>query len=85
MITDRQAQRIADQWHNGQESALYALSSSGAIPNIELIRYEIDIELRDGTDEDRSALEELAEYVNAHGPRPAVPGWYEHVIKESAR
>ncbi len=31
MINDRTAQRIASEWHGGQSSALYALSSTGAI------------------------------------------------------
>ncbi len=30
-LTDGQARRIASEWHSGQASALYALSSSGAI------------------------------------------------------
>ena len=31
MISDLEARKIASEWHSGQTSALYALSSTGAI------------------------------------------------------
>jgi len=84
MIDDRTAQRIAAEWHSGQSSALYALASSGAILDVDLIRYEIDMDLADGNDADRLILDQLGEYINAHGPRSPVPGWYESTIAKGA-
>jgi mannose/cellobiose epimerase-like protein (N-acyl-D-glucosamine 2-epimerase family) len=62
MITLSAAREIASEWHGGQGSALYALSSSGTItPGVE---WEVGALLRDceHTVEQRSELEDLSDF-----------------------
>ena len=90
MIRDTTAHRIAAEWHGGQTSALYALSSSGAILGNDTIeeywnpvqREVIDQCMPGANAKERKRLTELLHYISRNGPRPAVPGWYENVIRK---
>lgn len=72
MITDLQTRKIASEWHGGQSSPLYALTSSGAITEdcAEEIAYNLETEY--GVTE---GLPELLDYVRAHGVRGPEEGW----------
>lgn len=79
MIKDTTAQRIASDWHGGQSSALYALSSSGAI--IDGCADEITDNIAEAVAQtEKRRLSNLLTYVQANGPRDAQPNWYQHVI-----
>lgn len=72
-ISDGEARRIASEWHGGQSSPLYALSSSGAI--VAEVREEIEECRQAGTIESDAELPRLDAYVAEHGERGPVPGW----------
>jgi hypothetical protein len=77
-ISHGQARRLASEWHGGQWSALYSLSSTGAI-DVEAADREImaSLDLQpEGTDDERD-LDALLAYVHSHGPRGPVAddGW----------
>lgn len=82
-ITHLQARVIANAWHGGQGTALYAFASSGAIisdanyPEYTPLLDEISAEqaVQDGTH--WRELDALRAYVAHHGPRGAQPGWSE--------
>jgi hypothetical protein len=75
LISDAQARSIASAYHGGQFSALYSLSSTGAI-DVERVTSEVSTavqELEPGPD--RRPLLALDKYVRTHGTRGPVPGW----------
>ncbi len=90
MIQHRTARRIASEWHGGGGSALYALSSTGAIDTawtghdaeLEVLRCldgdEFTAALLVGMPRtrERENLHNLLAYVRHYGPRAAVAGWY---------
>ncbi len=74
-ISNGQARVIASQWHGGQASALYSLTSCGAI-NVTKLTREIEANLHRRNDQ--SMIGELAAllgYVHHHGERGPVEGW----------
>lgn len=81
-ISDLQARVIANAWHGGQSSALYSLTSTGAITDATLA--ELYEELRfidargpvDGGEADYE-LTALLDYAKTYGPRGPVDGWSE--------
>lgn len=75
-LTDGVARIIASQLHDGQNSALYSLASTGRIDETLLIQ-EIGYELLQDqlSGEDRVAARLLGLYVLRHGDRPQVDGW----------
>lgn len=74
VISDGCARTIAAQWHSGQLSPLYALTSSGAI--VDGVPAEIDAAVTETTVvDDLSALQELSRYADYHGTRGPVDGW----------
>jgi hypothetical protein len=85
IISDRMARRIASEWHSGQLSALLSLATTGAIL-YERTEDEILAELdTNGSDEgtseaeartNQTELQGLLAYVQYHGPRPPIAGWY---------
>jgi hypothetical protein len=76
VITDGQARTIASDWHGGQASALYALASSGAIPDVEAVRREISTDLATvDVGKERRPLLALDTYVREAGQRDRQPGW----------
>jgi len=82
MITDTEARRIADQWHGGGGTALYAFASTGAIDTARSghfiyreITETIDTERRSQQGIATDDLRSLIEYIDYHGPRGPVPGW----------
>jgi len=86
MITDTEARRIADQWHGGGGTALYAFASTGAIDTaradhsiwLEITNTLNDIEnAGEYADADRHVNElfELRNYIMHHETRGPVPGW----------
>jgi hypothetical protein len=69
-----QAKVIANAWHGGQSSALYAFTSTGAI--LPTADDEIAAQLHHTTNaQNRAELEALAFYVRDHGERGKVHGW----------
>jgi hypothetical protein len=68
------ARIIANAWHGGQSSDLYALTSSGAIRDTcaEEIKRALDV---DQNHEDADELRALLSYVEHCGPRPPQAGW----------
>lgn len=82
MLTDTQARKIASEWHGGQFTALYALSSSGAIdhnqealdPKASPILAEIT-DCKPEDDQSTGDLIGLLAYVIQNGPRGPVAGW----------
>jgi DNA-binding PadR family transcriptional regulator len=76
MISDGQARRIASEWHGGMSSALYALTSCGAI-DLDRARDEITRELlKLEVGEVRRELLALDKYVRTAGERTAVAEWF---------
>ena len=90
MISDLRARQIASEWHGGGGTALYALSSTGAILSWEarthceedstmnLAVSEISQELRElqqATYSERRALTALLAYVERNGIRGPVAEW----------
>lgn len=80
MITDVEARRIASDWHGGGGSALYVLTSTGAIvlndQGMEWLNVKEEIQAcLDSTYSDQSRLEWLLKYVEKHGSRGLVVGW----------
>jgi hypothetical protein len=74
MLTDLEARKIADAWHGGQASPLYALTSTGALVkgvHAEISDCALLTDDPDGWDE----LGMLLTYVKAHYPRGPVDGW----------
>lgn len=66
MISREEARRIAGEWHGGQSSGLYALSSSGTLTETaEAEALDILRTLPEG-DENRPEAEALAEWIAAH-------------------
>jgi hypothetical protein len=63
------AKIIANAWHDGMGSALYALASSGAIKNTYSILKEID----DITEP--AVVDFMYQFVQEFGPRGPYPGW----------
>jgi hypothetical protein len=73
-ISDLQARVLAHAWHGGQGTALYSLTSTGAI------RPDVFSELRDELTEPRRPGEEaelvaLLAYCEHHDERGPVDGW----------
>lgn len=76
MISDGQARRIASEWHGGMSSALYSLTSSGAVA-LDRARDEISRELlKLDVGEVRRELLALDKYVRTAGERTAVAEWF---------
>lgn len=77
MITDLQARIIASEWHGGQRSPLYALTSTGAI--VEGVEREImeDIAYPSTDSTETARLNSLLDYVEAKGERGPQSGWSE--------
>ena len=76
MITDLQAKKYSSEWHGGQWTALYALSSSGAIASTLDCGYEITECLNQNTDSiEEIKLARLLKYILHYGPRDPVKGW----------
>ncbi|MGA4948639.1 hypothetical protein [Streptomyces lydicamycinicus] len=89
IISDLEAREISADWHTGQWSAVYALTSSGAITGE--IELEVQAEVKELTTESertktgriRSAeirheverLQSLLAYVSHHGERGPQDGW----------
>jgi hypothetical protein len=76
VISDACARVIASQWHGGQRSSLYSLSSCGAIDDRALS--EIDQELGDREEsgpEVKRPLIALRAYVLIKGQRGRQEGW----------
>lgn len=84
-IDDTTARRIASEWHGGGGTALYALSSTGAIDTaradhdvkteiVDSIHDRIGHTLEEDTT-DLNELRRLLDYVNATGARGPVDGW----------
>jgi hypothetical protein len=91
MITDLEARKIASDWHGGQGTALYALSSTGAIDSAHY-SHDVSAEIkaniamvsrcrstqgyRDAyTQEDHENLMALLAYALGYGERNPVDGW----------
>lgn len=82
MITDTEARRISSEWHGGGGTALYALSSTGAI-NTARADHGIVTEIIDEIEATTSYEElnpmtdmhALLDYVQTVGPRGPVDGW----------
>lgn len=78
MITNKTARRIASMYHFGQDSALYALVSSGAI--IEGIHSELKESVRRAcSKKELREIEKLQNYCYVKGYRGAVKNW--HIIR----
>lgn len=82
IITDLAARKIATDWHGGQQSALYALSSTGAIA--EGAEAELNREIIYNRDTQQHTictecqrLADLLAYVLYHGIRGSQPNWSE--------
>lgn len=78
-IAHRTAARTASRWHGGGGSALYALSSTGAIDTAyhrHSCREEITECLDIADPMQAYELDQLRHYVAHHGPRPAIPNWH---------
>jgi len=75
MISDLTARKFASEWHGGQGSPLYALSSTGAI--VRGVGEEIANAMYvNMDDEDNYAeLSLLLDYVEFNGARGAQKGW----------
>lgn len=90
-ISDREARRIASDWHSSGGSALYALSSTGSIDTAcgrHCTGYSAFKEINDSLDfintydgsyiypeSDVTDLYNLLTYVIGNGPRGPVDGW----------
>jgi hypothetical protein len=77
-IAHRTARRIASQWYDSQGSALYALSSSGALDPHRTHDIEGEINhciSHEQCPHERFELTRLRDYVNHHKPRGPVPAW----------
>lgn len=78
VIPDAAARMIASQYHGGQTSALYSLTSAGAIDTDSLRReitsFYVDESMTVG---DLRKLDHLAFWIMAHGNRGPVEGWSE--------
>ncbi len=84
MISDTEARRISSEWHGGGGTALYALSSTGAIDTARA-DHKLNGEINDcvyalpKTQPERRTqgdeLHELRMYVYEYGPRGPQPGW----------
>jgi len=72
LIDDFTARVIAASWHSGQDSALYALASTGAI--LDRTAYIIRREIANNP---YPELYALASYVRFHGERGPVTAWIE--------
>lgn len=80
VLSDVEAQRIASSWHGGGGTALYQFASSGAIAGSLIEEIDHTFNTTDPSTVDFTALDDLREYAEHHGPRPAVPDWYQRVI-----
>lgn len=79
LIDDHAARVIANMWHGGQASAVYAFVSTGTIDRDGMLA-ELDRELGDVpwhqiTPEERENMLALRKYVERHGDRDQVAGW----------
>jgi hypothetical protein len=75
-LTDGQVRRIASEWHGGQFTPLYKLSSTGTITDD--VADEIVALLMPNLGEQeasRRELQALLDYVTEHGPRGPREGW----------
>ena len=93
IISDRQARDIANSWHGGGGSALYAFASTGAIDTARAdhnLKAEIggciawvqkygphDYPNESDWTGDYHELSDLLAYVKHHGPRPRQDHWKE--------
>jgi hypothetical protein len=81
VISDACARVIASWWHGGQASALYSLSSCGAVSDRTAWEVQNEInQLRTGKTEpenetDEVALTHLLAYVERHAGRKPVESW----------
>lgn len=73
MIRHKTARRIASEWHGGQHTPLYALSSSGAV--LPGVLAEIAGCIPGAHQSNRPELASLLEYCKANMGRGPVPGW----------
>jgi hypothetical protein len=72
-ISDTTARRIASEWHGGQSSPLYALTSCGAIDVAAVDREICDCRIYSMAD--CGDLQSLRNYVHTIGNRGPVAGW----------
>jgi hypothetical protein len=76
-MLDLHARIVANSYHEGGRSRLLQLATTGSIaePDV-LLDEEFARARRDAEKNDEaSALDALAAYMEDHGPRPAQPGW----------
>ena len=67
MTTYKQARELANSWHSGQWSALYAFSSTGRVPNFSELQGEILDCIRQS--QNNCQIEELIQlynYIDTH-------------------
>lgn len=83
-ISDGKARRLANEWHGGQSSPLYALSSSGAIVDgvlkeLMYCRNHLFLDLKAGkkVKTEFMELKQLYRYCRIRNPRGPVKDWYE--------
>lgn len=76
-LTDAQARVVAMYWRSGsREAELYSFVISGCIPgDSHDLLHEIATARAHAEPLHQHALDGLAEYVKAHGPREAISGW----------
>lgn len=74
-IGDAGARVIASQWHGGQASALYSLTSTGAIDLPQVVAEINECWANADTDYNREHLEALGAYVMARESHDPVEGW----------
>lgn len=75
VLSDKGARQTAFSFHHGQQSALYRLTTTGAI-DVEPALAEIDEHLEEvEMDIDLELLRGLRAYVQKYGPRGPVEGW----------
>lgn len=66
---------IASQWHGGQASALYNLTSTGAIDLPQVVAEINESWANADTDYNREHLEALGAYVMARESHDPIEGW----------
>lgn len=76
-VPDQAARMIASQFHGGQSSALYSLTSCGAIDKerlrAELLPMYADTHI---SEDDKHKLDHLGTWIIEHEDRPPVEGWH---------
>jgi hypothetical protein len=74
IMSDALAREHASYWHDGQFSALYALSSTGTISNETVDEINENIKVQTGPD-GLAELYSLRDYCQYHGIRGPQKGW----------